>query len=291
MIDQNGKTYRSVWSELQTARFHQGWVKAGGLNTRYIQAGSPNNPPLVMLHGTAGSWENFCANIAAHAEHFNCYAFDMIGAGYTDKPDYDYETKQYVDHFVGFLDAMKIERPSVIGLSLGARVASRFAIDHPDRIDKLVLLSATGLFPLQALHADIKSSRANAALNPTWENVREIFKGLVHDEAAIPDDLVAVRLAIYSQPEMKAAMGHILALLDPDVYNRNRIVEDDWRRLKAKTLIFASVDHDDVFLKTSRTLATLIPNVRVLDVNGVNHWPQLEKPELFNKESIAFLRA
>lgn len=290
MIDRNGKTYRSVWSELQTATFHQGWVKAGGLNTRYIQAGSPDNPSLVMLHGTAGSWENFCANIAAHAEHFNCYAFDMIGSGYTDKPDYDYETPQYVEHLIGFLDAMKIARPSVIGLSLGARIASRFAIDHPDRIDKLVLLSATGLFPMQAIHKDIKASRANAALNPTWDNVYEIFKGLVHDEAAIPDDLVAVRLAIYSQPEMKAAMSHILALLDPDVYNRNRIVEDDWRRLRAKTLIFASVDHDDVFLKTSRTLATLLPDVRVLDVKGVNHWPQLEKPELFNRESIAFLR-
>ena len=85
-----------------------------------------------MLHGTAGSLENFAANIAAHAEHFNCIAFDMIGSGMTGKPDYDYETEHYVKHAVDFFNAMGIKKASVIGLSLGARVASRFAIDHPE---------------------------------------------------------------------------------------------------------------------------------------------------------------
>jgi pimeloyl-ACP methyl ester carboxylesterase len=96
-----------------------------------------------MLHGTAGSLENFAANIAAHAEHFNCIAFDMIGSGMTGKPDYDYETEHYVKRAVAFFHAMGIKKASMIGLSLGAPVASRFAIDHPDLVDKLILVSAT----------------------------------------------------------------------------------------------------------------------------------------------------
>ena len=72
----------------------------GGIKTRYVQAGNESNPPLIMLHGTAGSLENFAANIAAHARHFNCVAFDMIGSGMTAKPDYDYETEHYVAHVV-----------------------------------------------------------------------------------------------------------------------------------------------------------------------------------------------
>jgi 2-hydroxy-6-oxonona-2,4-dienedioate hydrolase len=281
--------FRSVWSDLYATEFRQGWVDAGGLKTRFIEAGSPDNPPLIMLHGTAGSWENFCLNVAAHAEHFHCFAFDMIGSGLTDKPDFDYETQHYVKHLCDFMDAMKIGRANLIGLSLGARVASRFAIDHPQRIDKLVLLSATAYFPAREIQKNIGASRSAATQNPTWENVREIFKELVHDESSVPDDLVALRLAIYSRPEMKKAMGHILALLEPEVYNRNRIPDDDWRKLKAPTMIVAAVDHDDVFLETARVISKLIPNAQVLEVKGVSHWPQLEEPEVFNRRSLEFL--
>ena len=109
-----------------------------------------------MLHGTAGSLENFAANIAPHAEHFNCIAFDMIGSGMTGKPDYDYETEHYVKHVADFFKATGIDKASIIGLSLGARVASRFAIDHPDKVDRLILLSATAYFPARPVQKDIK---------------------------------------------------------------------------------------------------------------------------------------
>jgi 2-hydroxy-6-oxonona-2,4-dienedioate hydrolase len=283
--------YRSVWTELLATPFRQGWLDAGGIKTRFVQAGSESNPPLVMLHGTAGSLENFAANIAPHAEHFNCIAFDMIGSGMTAKPDHDYETEHYVKHVLDFYKAMNIRKASIIGLSLGARVASRFAIDHPEHVEKLVLLSATAYFPARPVQSDIKNTRAAAAANPTWDSIREIFKGLFHDERKIWDDLVATRLSLYSRPDMKRAMSHILALLDPEVYNRNRIPEADWRTLRAPTLVVAAVDHRDVFLDTAMALAKLIPNVSVFEMNNCSHWPQMEDPDTFNKRSLAFLLA
>jgi 2-hydroxy-6-oxonona-2,4-dienedioate hydrolase len=283
--------YRSVWTELLATPFRQGWLDAGGIKTRFVQAGSESNPPLVMLHGTAGSLENFAANIAPHAEHFNCIAFDMIGSGMTAKPDHDYETEHYVKHVLDFYKAMNIRKASIIGLSLGARVASRFAIDHPEHVEKLVLLSATAYFPARPVQSDIKNTRAAAAANPTWDSIREIFKGLFHDERKIWDDLVATRLSLYSRPDMKRAMSHILALLDPEVYNRNRIPEADWRTLRAPTLVVAAVDHRDVFLDTAMALAKLIPNVSVFVMNNCSHWPQMEDPDTFNKRSLAFLLA
>jgi pimeloyl-ACP methyl ester carboxylesterase len=281
--------YRSIWTELLATPFRQGWIDAGGIRTRFVQAGSESNPPLVMLHGTAGSLENFAANIAAHAEHFNCIAFDMIGSGMTDKPAYDYETEHYVKHAVAFFHAMGITKASIIGLSLGARVASRFAIDRPDLVDKLILISATAYFPARAVQGDIKSSRSAAASNPTWENVREIFKGLFHDPGRVWDDLIATRLSLYSRPDMKRAMSHILALLDPDVYNRNRIPDADWKALHAPTLIIACVDHADVFLDTAQTIAKLIPHASVFEMRNCSHWPQMEDADTFNNRSIAFL--
>ena len=285
------KAHRSIWTELLATPFRQGWVDAGGIKTRFVQAGNESKPPLIMLHGTAGSLENFAANIAAHAEHFNCIAFDMIGSGMTAKPDYDYETEHYVKHVADFLNAMDIKKASIIGLSLGARVASRFAIDHPENVERLILLSATAYFPARPIQSDIKSSRAAAAANPTWDSIREIFKGLFHDEKEIWDDLIATRLSLYSRPDMKQAMSHILALLDPEVYNRNRIPDEAWRTLRAPTLVVAAVDHGDVFLDTARAIAKLIPNVTVFDMKHCSHWPQMEDPDTFNKRSLAFLLA
>jgi len=282
--------YRSVWTELLDTPFRQAWIDAGGLKTRFIQAGDPSKPPLVMLHGTAGSLENFAANIAAHARHFNCIAFDMIGSGMTDKPDYDYETDHYVTHAVDFLNALRVKKASVIGLSLGARVASRLAIDHPEMVEKLILLSATAYFPAKPIQDDIRRSRSAATANPTWDSIFEIFKGLFHDPNKVWDDLIATRLAIYSRADMKAAMPHILALLDPTVYNRNRIPDDDWKRLRAPTLIVAAVDHQDVFLDTARTVVKLIPNSRILEMKHCSHWPQMEDAETFNRYSLEFLR-
>ena len=99
--------YRSVWSELYATEFRQSWVDAGGLKTRFIEAGSPSNPPLILLHGTAGSWENFALNVAAHAEHFNCYAVDFIGHGYSTKPEHPLEIPHYLDQVHRVLDALK----------------------------------------------------------------------------------------------------------------------------------------------------------------------------------------
>ena len=283
--------YKSVWTELLDTPFRQAWIDAGGLKTRFVQAGDPAHPSLVLLHGTAGSLENFAANIAAHSRHFNCIAFDMIGSGMTDKPDFDYETDHYVKHAVDFLNAMGIEKASVIGLSLGARVASRLAIDYPDKVEKLILLSATAYFPAKPIQDDIKRSRSAAAANPTWDSIVEIFKGLFHEPGKVWDDLIATRLSIYRRADMKAAMSHILALLDPAVYNRNRIPDDDWKRLRAPTLIIAAVDHEDVFLETARTIVKLIPNAKVIEMKRCSHWPQMEDPETFNRFSLAFLQA
>jgi 2-hydroxy-6-oxonona-2,4-dienedioate hydrolase len=283
------KIYHSIWTELLSTPFRQGWVDAKGIKTRFVQAGNVSNPPLVMLHGPAGSLENFAANIASHAQHFNCIAFDMIGSGMTAKPDYDYETEHYVAHAVDVFEALDIEKASIIGLSLGARVASRFAIDHPEKVEKLILLSATAYFPARPIQGDIKGSRAAAAANPTWDNIREIFKGLFHDEMEIWDDLIATRLSLYSQPDMKRAMSHILALLDPEVYNRNRIPDEDWKTLRAPTLVVAAVDHRDVFLDTAIAIAKLIPHITLFEMKNCSHWPQMEDPDTFNRRSLEFL--
>lgn len=283
--------HRSIWTHMMRTPFRQDWVEAGGINTRYVQAGKPDAPALIMLHGTAGSWEGFCANIPAHAEHFNCYAIDMIGSGFSSRPDIDYEIPNYVDHVRAFMDAVGIERASFMGTSLGAWVVARFALQYPARTDKIELLSAAGLFANASNMTRIRNVRSAAVSDPSWSNIKPIFDHLLQKEGSRIPDIIAVRQAVYRQPDMLKTMQHILCLQDPDIRPRNLISEDEWRSIQAPALITGSLADKDEYLETAQRVAKLIPNATYLPMEGVGHWPQFEDPDTFNAASIAFLKS
>jgi len=283
--------YRSFWTDLMDTEFRQGWIDVGGIRTRYAQAGSPDRPAVVMVHGTAGSWETFSATLAAHSKQFNCYALDLMGSGLSDKPDQPYHIADYVAHVAAFMDAVGVQRASLIGVSLGSWVSARFAIDHPQRSDRLVLIASAGLYSDPASMQRIRSQRGSAVEDPSWENVSGVFDRLILDPKNRIPDLVAVRQRIYQLPEMPQAMRNILVLQDPQQRDRNVIREDQWRRLQAPTLLIGAVDADDIYLKTAKALAEILPDATYREMRGVSHWPHFEDPAVFNPISLAFLNA
>src|SRR5699024_12845330 len=112
-----------MWSELANTDFRLTTVDSNGVPTRSLQAGS--GEPLIFLHGTSGHLEAFMRNIAAHAEHFEVHAIDMLCDGYKGKPDFRYELPRYRDHLLAYMDAMGIEKACIRGdayaVSVGAR--------------------------------------------------------------------------------------------------------------------------------------------------------------------------
>jgi 2-hydroxy-6-oxonona-2,4-dienedioate hydrolase len=284
--------FRSLWTHLMRASFTQGWIEVDGVSTRYVHAGASSAAPaLIMLHGTAGSWECFAANLQAHARYFNCYALDMVGSGFSGKPDIDYEIPVYSAHVQGFMRAVGLERASFMGVSLGAWVAARLAIDHPEVVDKLILLSTTGLVANVESMNSIRSVRTKAVDDPSWDNIRNIFTNLIYDETNRIPDLVALRQAVYQQPEMKRAMEHVLCLQDPEIRKRNLIPDKEWQSIRAPTLVVAAPDDKEVFYTSALRVAQLIPQARLVEVRQVKHWAQFEQYETFNRLSLEFLRA
>ncbi len=282
--------HRSIWTDLFAIAFEHGWVDVGGVRTRYLRAGDPAKPALVLLHGTSGSVETFSGNFAAHAADYHCLAFDMLGSGFSDKPDYDYEIADYVGHTLAFMDVMGLARASFIGVSLGAWIASKFALDHPDRTDKLILISTPGLLTSESTQGRAAAERSKAVAEPTDAVIRGVLAKLIRNPARITDDIVAVRQATYSAPGAVAAMAHVLVLQRPDVRVRNNIPEADWRKITAPTLLIASVDDKNIWLDTAYKLAEIMPNARLVEMAQVNHWPHFEEPEIFNRLSLSFLR-
>lgn len=280
---------RTIWQHLHKTAFTQSWVNVNGVKTRYVQAGPADGVPVILIHGTAGTWECFCADLESHSRHFNCFALDMVGSGFSDKPDIDYEIPFYADHVRGFMAALGIVNASLIGVSLGAWIASKLAIDHPECVRSLTLLAASGLLVNHETMGGIRGQRTKAVDDPSWDNIRSVFTSLIHDEHNRIQDLVFIRQAVYRQPEMKMAMAHILCLQDPEIRTRNTIPAEDWKRIQAPTLIITAPDDKEDYYQTSLAIAKLIPDAQTFEIRGVRHWANFEKPEMFNPVSLDFL--
>ena len=102
----------TIWTELAGVDFELTTVDAGGVPTRSLQAGA--GEPVIFLHGTSGHLEAFMRNIAPHAAHYRIHAIDMLGHGYTGKPDYPYEIPRYRDHLLAYFDAQGIEKAHIV---------------------------------------------------------------------------------------------------------------------------------------------------------------------------------
>jgi pimeloyl-ACP methyl ester carboxylesterase len=288
-LNDAGTEYRSLWTWLREVEFCQRWIDVDGVSTRIAEAGRPASPAVVLLHGTGGHWEAYAPTLGPLSEHFHCIAVDMIGSGFTDKPDYDYEMPVYVGHIAGVLDALGVQKASFVGMSLGAWVAARFAIDHPERTSKLILQSPAGLMATAENMARIRAERTRAVEDPSWDSITTMFDHLIADEDNRIPDLIALRQAIYRQPQTRQSIDHLLILQDPAARDRNLITEEQWASIQAPTLVVASGKDHSEYQSTANSVARYIPNSEVLEMPAVRHWPAFEDPATFNAAALRFL--
>jgi pimeloyl-ACP methyl ester carboxylesterase len=282
--------YRSIWTHLSEVEFRQGYLEADGVRTRFAEAGDPGAPAVLLLHGTGGHWETFAPNLGPLSERFHCIAIDMVGNGFSAKPDHDYEIAVYLRQVLAVLDHFHVARASVIGMSLGAWVAARLAVDAPERVHRLVLMSPAGLVATASNMARIRAERTRAVQNPEWDSIKAMFDHLIAEEYNRIPDVIALRQAIYRRTDTRATIDRLLVLQDPDARERNLIPERDWRAIAAPTLVVASGKDRSEYQSTARRVAELIPDAEVLEMPHVKHWPHFEDPEVFNDAALAFLR-
>jgi 2-hydroxy-6-oxonona-2,4-dienedioate hydrolase len=289
MSSTGDQPYRSLWGDLRGAVFEQGYLDAGGIRTRYLHSGSKGQPVLILLHGTSGHAECYSRNLAAHGAHFDTYAIDMVGHGWSDKPDTPYEIDVYVEHLRAVLDTLGCARAHISGESLGGWVAARFALKYPQRVARLCLNTTGGATMNPAVMAKIKQSTRAAVENPSWEAVRARLEWLMADPASVTDDLVACRQAIYQQPGFARALENILVLQEPEIRGPNNLSDAEWAAIQATTLVVWT-SHDPTAPESlGRRLAELIPNARFALMQDCGHWPQFEDADTFNPLHIDFL--
>lgn len=280
-----------LWPEIANGTVRLGYIQAGPVHTRYIEAGDPDaKEAVVFIPGTGGHLEAFTRNLLPHAEHYRTIALDMIGHGFSSKPDHDYEIGHYVQHLADFCDALGLERIHVHGESLGGWIAAQFAIDHPGRTASLTLNTAGGLNTDPKVMERVYTVTMKAVAEASYETVRARLEWLMNDPARVTDDLVELRYRIYTQPGFLKAMEHILCLQNMDIRMRNVLTEEGLSHITAPTLVIWT-DHDPTApTETGERFVNAIPNAEPLVVmSDCAHWPQWEKADEFNALHLAFL--
>src|SRR5262245_22079454 len=124
-------------------------AKAAGLTLHYHEAGPAEAPVVIMLHGGgpgASGWSNFGANLPVFAGQFRTLLVDQPCFGRSDKPELDGDYFSFSAAAVaGLMDELGIGKAHFIGNSLGGGTAVRMALNHPDKVAKLVLMGPGGV--------------------------------------------------------------------------------------------------------------------------------------------------
>jgi 4,5:9,10-diseco-3-hydroxy-5,9,17-trioxoandrosta-1(10),2-diene-4-oate hydrolase len=152
--------------------------------------------------------EDWTHNLEALAQTHRVYAIDLIGYGCTDKPDIEYRLDDFVAFVRGFMDAVGIERATLIGHSLGGGVAINVAHRYPERVERLVLVAGAGFGQKVHLFFRLASLPVLPRLwaHPTRLIMRQAFRQVVYDGDLITDDMVDLAYERFYLPGARAAL-------------------------------------------------------------------------------------
>jgi pimeloyl-ACP methyl ester carboxylesterase len=252
---------------------------ANGVTLRFVEAGTADGPPLLLIHGftdTSRSW----STLAPLLSRYRLIIPDLRGHGGSDKPECCYAIGNLAYDLKLLLDSRKIERVHVVGHSLGSIVAQRLAADHPERVQGLVLIGSTSLPAVS--RGDWLWTNIMALRDPIDPKSPFISEWISVATPADPDLLAAVR------PETVATPINVWRSIAPELAmsSTGRLAGE----IKAPTLILWG-DKDSAFGPGAQEeLRRVLPQARFTAFAGQGHNLHWERPDAVAAAITAFLR-
>lgn len=150
----NGKTevldfYNSILKDW-TSPYQEHQISTTYGSTFVMESGKKSLPKIVLLHGSGSNSAMWKADVAEYSKNFHVIAVDVIGeCGKSAASRPKFKDKHYSDWLNEVFEKLKINKASIIGCSLGAWIATEFAVYFPKKTEKLVLIAAAGITPLR----------------------------------------------------------------------------------------------------------------------------------------------
>jgi pimeloyl-ACP methyl ester carboxylesterase len=287
-----GPSGRSPWLDVDW-REHQRWVTIDGRRVNVIELGS--GPPVVFIHGLSGSWQNWLEQLPVFARDHRVITFDLPGFGASQMPREKITIRGYGRFVDALLGELGVSSAAVVGNSMGGFIGIELAIRFPERVERLVLVSAAGLSieylrneralavlgaieNRLAAYSGWLASRSDALARRPGAR-RMIFGIVAKRPDRLPGPLVAEQVRGSGKPGFLPALD---ALTDYPI--RDRLGE-----IACPTLIVWGAEDKLVPARDADEFARLIPNSRKVVWPETGHVAMLERPEAFNALVQAFL--
>lgn len=286
----------SIWVDLLGSQV--GYL-GNKFRTRVIESGE--GAPLILIHGTGGHAEAYARNVVRLGREFRAMAIDLVWHGLSAKPPFDGNTiPTYAAQVLDLMDSIGAERASIEGESLGGWIALWVALNHPDRLDKIILNTTAGVAfksgsvdenPEQG--SNLLRKRSIAAINdPKPETIRKRLEWLMASPDRVTDELIELRTAFYTNPETRKSLTDVFnTSFSPDsgsgVY---RIPEERLGEIRVPTLVLWSDKNPGAGPDVGRRIADLIPAAQYYCISDAAHWPQWEQAEEHDRVVTAFLK-
>lgn len=259
----------------------ENFIQVDGHKIRYLESGISKDT-LVLVHGLGASAERWDKVIPTFAKNYRVIVPDLIGFGYSDKPLVDYTPEFFSEFLEKFLTVSGIERPCVIGSSLGGQITAQYASENPTNIEKLILVSPAGVMKQStpALDAYIM-----AALYPNEQSAKNAFEVMEGSGKEVDKKIVDDFIERMQLPNAKLAfMSTILGLKNSDV------ITNKLHSVIAPTLIIWGSNDPVIPIQYADEFVSSIKDCRFYRMDGCGHTPYVEDPKAFVSVVLNFLQ-
>ena len=258
------------------------FLQIDGNKIRYLESGD-SKKTLVLIHGLGASAERWAQVIPLFAEEFRVIVPDLIGFGYSDKPLVDYTTEFFSEFLQQFLIASDIKRPNLIGSSLGGQIAAEFATSHSQEIEKLVLVSPSGVMKQStpALDAYIM-----AALYPNEQSAKNAFEMMECSGKEVNEVVVNGFIERMRLPNAKLAfMSTLLGI------KNSELITSKLQTISTPTMIIWGSDDPVIPIHYADRFVSTIKDCRFFRMDGCGHTPYVQDPQTFASKVMEFLNS
>ena len=256
-----------------------------GVTTNYHDLGS--GEPVLLLHGSGigvSAFANWNRTLPEIAKGFRAIAFDAVGFGYSDPvEDAPYGLDYWVSHTLAFLDALGLERVHIIGNSFGGALALRLAVQHPERVGRIMLMGSAGVqFTVKPIFG------AGYSVELTHDVMASQLRNFTFNPASITDDMIALRLKTALRPQNKERQSKLFPGPREERVTAMCTPEDSIAALENRVLIVHGRNDIIVPVETSQKLHELIPRSDLHIFADCGHWSQLDRAGDFNAMAMRF---
>jgi pimeloyl-ACP methyl ester carboxylesterase len=268
------------------------FVEIDGKTLYYVHAPG-SGEAVVLIHGFGGSTVTWASLIPAlAAAGYDVYAIDLLGFGLSEKGwRYDYSHAAQARRVVQFMDARGIDRADIVGHSMGGDVAAYIALNHPERVNRLVLVSAAILvgdtrLAVPPFVLDVPFLRQWARLGMRHVLAPELeglLLGASYDDAMITPEIEAGYQRALNTPDWDLGLLGIMRDM-----NRSTLPAP-LGDIQAPTLILWGAEDTWVSPQDGVRLEQMIPDATRVEFARTGHLPMHEVPEAFNAELVTFL--